>query len=212
MKIKILDAGKRYRQEWILRSINLELESGQAYAITGPNGSGKSTLLKMLSGHLSLSRGTIQYEQGGKLLPVEQVYAHLALAAPYVELIEEFTLWEALTFHGRFRAFRQGLQVFDLVDLLAFPKAAHKPIRHFSSGMKQRLKLALALCSEADFILLDEPSTNLDRQGMEWYQRLLAQFAGQRLLVIASNVEEDYQYCTEHIDILQYKNRQKPAP
>ncbi len=212
MKIKILDVGKRYRQEWILRGINLELESGQAHAIIGPNGSGKSTLLKMLSGHLSPSKGTIQYEHVGKPVPAEQVYAHLALAAPYMELIEEFTLKEALTFHRRFRAFQQGLQVSDLMDLLAFPKAAHKPIRHFSSGMKQRLKLALALCGEADFILLDEPSTNLDRQGMDWYQRLLAQFVGQRLLLIASNVEEDYQCCTHHIDILQYKNRQKPVP
>lgn len=212
MKIKILDAGKRYRQEWILRGVNLQLESGQAYAITGPNGSGKSTLLKMLSGHLSPSKGAVQYEQGGKPVPVEQVYTRIALAAPYVELIEEFTLREALTFHGQFRAFQQGLQVSDLINLLAFPKATHKPIRYFSSGMKQRLKLALALCSEADFILLDEPSTNLDRQGMDWYQHLLEQFAGQRLLVIASNVEEDYQCCTQRVDILQYKNRQKLAP
>lgn len=207
MRIKLEDVGKRYRREWILRGLDLQLKAGGRYAVTGPNGSGKSTFLKMLSGHLTPTRGTIQFTHAEQVLPVAEVYQHLAFAAPYIDLIEEFTLLEAIQFHQRFRPLLSGLTVADMIERMGLTKARNRPLAQFSSGMKQRLKLALACCTQADYLLLDEPTTNLDAQGIAWYHDLLATYLGDRLLVIASNVADDYRMCEGEIDILAYKKR-----
>ena len=205
MKIELEGIGKRYRNEWVLRAVNLQFNPGDRYAISGPNGSGKSTLLKILSGHLSPSKGKIQhFHQGGQLDP-NTVYQHLSYAAPYIELIEDMTLKEAIKFHQQFKTFRQGLHTKDILQLLAFKKSTNKPIKFFSSGMKQRLKLVLAICSESSFLLLDEPSTNLDQQGMDWYQGLIRDFISDQLVIVASNIPADYQFCDKELSILQFK-------
>ena len=205
MKIELQKVGKRYKSEWIIKKVDLVFEQGHQYAITGPNGSGKSTLLKILSGHLTPSKGKIFFEQEGKSVAVDQVYQHLAYAAPYIEMIEELTLWEALQFHIRFKSFQKGLTPDKLYQRLNFRKAKNKPIRAFSSGMKQRLKLLLAICSDSSLLLLDEPTTNLDTEGVEWYRSLIDEFAQDRLLIIASNVDVDFDFCDTKVDILAYK-------
>lgn len=205
MKIELTDIAKRYRYEWVLRGVNLELKTGINYAITGPNGAGKSTLLKILSGHLTPSKGKINFYNNTKLLLSEQIYQHLSYAAPYIDLIEEFTLTEALHFHYNFKPFIKNQVPKDIINLLGFKKAQDKPIRYFSSGMKQRLKLALAICSDTNLLLLDEPTATLDRQGVEWYQNLIREFAGNRLVIVASNVEEDFFFCEERVSILDFK-------
>lgn len=208
MRIELSEVSKRYRREWILRQITLLLEPGGRYAVTGPNGSGKSTFLKILSGHLTPSKGKINFSIGGEKLAIADVYQHLAFAAPYIELIEEFTLLEAIRFHNRFRPLLPGLSIEKLIERLGLQRAANRPVMQFSSGMKQRLKLALACCTRADYILLDEPTTNLDEQGIAWYHALLEEYIQDRLLIIASNVADDYRICTDTIDILAYKKRQ----
>ncbi len=208
MRIETRGLAKRYRREWIVRNVDLSLQAGEAYAVTGPNGTGKSTLLKLLSGHLTPSKGSIRFSENEVELPVGEVYGRLSLAAPYMELIEELTLREALDFHQLFQPFSGSMQTGDILDLLAFSRAERKQIRHFSSGMKQRLKLVLALCSDTSVVLLDEPTTNLDRQGVAWYLGLVGQFASGRLIVVASNVEEDFSFCSHHIDILRFKSPQ----
>jgi len=206
MTISLENVSKRYRFEWILKKIDYQFSQGNAYAITGPNGSGKSTFLKILSGHLSPSKGKIQYTFQDKKLPVDAVFQKLSFAGPYIDLIEEFTLLEAIAFHQKFKPAIHSLQASDLLDILKFSKAQqHKEIRHFSSGMKQRLKLVLALTSDTPILFLDEPTTNLDRQGMDWYQGLIEQFKGDRLTIVASNIEEDFHFCNEQISILDYK-------
>ncbi|MEZ4921186.1 MAG: ABC transporter ATP-binding protein [Saprospiraceae bacterium] len=205
MHIHLTDAGKRFRLDWIFRGINTVFQPGESYAILGPNGSGKSTLLKVLSGHLSLSKGRIEFKDEKGAVPIDQVYKRVAYAAPYIELIEEFTLEEAIRFHGKLKPFLPGLKPVDIYQLLELPKARHKEIRFFSSGMKQRLKLALAVCSDVPLLLLDEPTTNLDLQAIDWYKKLIAEYAGDRLLVIASNDPSDLELCTQQLHIQEYK-------
>ncbi|MFM8362751.1 MAG: ATP-binding cassette domain-containing protein [Haliscomenobacter sp.] len=205
MKIELKGVGKRFRQEWVLRELSGSFEQPGRYAVTGPNGSGKSTLLRLLSGHLTPSKGQVSFFENEQKLNPEQVYAHISYAAPYIELIEEFTLAEALDFHRKFRPFLPGLGTKELIARLGFQKSAAKEIRHFSSGMKQRLKLLLAICSASSVLLLDEPGTNLDRQGMDWYHGLIADFAGDRLLIVASNVPEDYAFCKAYLDVREWK-------
>ena len=205
MTIRLENAAKRYRLEWVFRKVNYTFEAGGRYALLGPNGSGKSTLLKILSGFLSPSRGKVLHLEGDRPIPREDLYRTVSLAAPYVELIEELTLWEAIRFHQRFKPFQEGWSATDVLHLLPFSKQKNKQIKFFSSGMKQRLKLALALCSDASLILLDEPGTNLDAQGQEWYLQLVDQLAADRLLIVASNVKADLSFCDQELNILDYK-------
>jgi ABC-type multidrug transport system ATPase subunit len=205
MIIRLQNTGKRYRLEWIFRGIDYDLEGPGRYAVLGPNGSGKSTLLKVLSGHLSPSKGRISFEQDGKLLEPDVVYRSVSYAAPYIELIEEFTLEEALKVHAGLKPMLPGMTPARLYEILALPKARSKEIRFFSSGMKQRVKLALAICCNTPILLLDEPATNLDVQGVEWYKNLIGEYAADRLVVIASNDPHDADFCPVHLNILEFK-------
>jgi len=205
MEIELREVAKRYRFEWIFREINYHFQSQHRYAILGNNGTGKSTFLKILSGHLTPSKGKISFIRGNKILEIEEVYRHVAYAAPYIDLIEEFTLKEAIEFHQKFKPFQAGIHTEKLIGLLGFQKSVDKEIKFFSSGMKQRLKLALAIVSQTDILLLDEPTTNLDQQGMDWYQQLLDDYSDDRLLIIASNVEADYQRCDHFLNIMDFK-------
>jgi ABC-type multidrug transport system ATPase subunit len=215
LQIELDNIGKRFRYEWIFKGVSQTFEQGSSYAILGPNGSGKSTLMKVLSGHLSPSDGSISflYENKKKLM-VEDVYKHISYAAPYIDLVEEMTLEELITYYFKFKTLRKGLINKDLVDILGFQKSKNKQIRFFSSGMKQRLKLVLAICADTPILLLDEPTTNLDAQGVSWYQQLISEnnkntepaFRGvERLVVIASNIEHDYTFCKNKLNILDYK-------
>ena len=205
MKIELQGVGKRYKLEWILRGIDLSVPPQSQVAITGPNGSGKSTLMKILSGYLSPSKGSIKFTDQEQPVAVSDLYHHLAYAAPYIDLIEELTLLEAIRFHQQFKPLLPGMETDSIYQLLGFKKAKRKQIRHFSSGMKQRLKLALALCSDTALLLLDEPTTNLDTEGIQWYRSLIDRFAQNRTLVIASNVDVDFDFCEQRVDVLAYK-------
>lgn len=205
MNIILQNLGKRYRLEWVFRGITHQFNMGGRYAILGSNGSGKSTLMKVLSGHLSPSKGTVSFESNGRAIAIDQVYKQVSYAAPYIDLIEEFTLEEAIAFHSRIKPLLPGLTTTRIFDLLSLSRAKQKEIRHFSSGMKQRLKLALAVCSHTDVLLLDEPSTNLDQQGIDWYKMLVSEYAANRLTIIASNDPHDVTFCKEHLNVLDYK-------
>ncbi|MDP9047352.1 MAG: ATP-binding cassette domain-containing protein, partial [Bacteroidota bacterium] len=162
MHITLENIGRRFNRDWIFRGIDYTFTSGKIYAILGPNGSGKSTLLQVLNGSLSPSAGTISYLYDDKKIVIEEVYQYLSLAAPYLELIEEFTLTEMIDFHFKFKNYKAGIDKDKLVALLAMPESRNKMIKYFSSGMKQRLKLGLAFCSDTPMLMLDEPTSNLD--------------------------------------------------
>lgn len=205
MQIQLSSISKRYRREWIFKKVTQVFETQQSYAILGPNGSGKSTLLRILSGHLTPTKGTINFDYSGQKIDTDSVYQYISYAGPYIDLIEELTLAEAIAFHQRFKTFQKQLHIESLIQLLGFEKSTNKQIRNFSSGMKQRLKLALSICSDTPVLLLDEPTTNLDKQGMAWYLDLVRQYTDERLVIVASNVDVDYGFCQEHLNILDYK-------
>lgn len=205
MNILLENIGRRFNREWIFKNINYTFEQGQSYAVLGPNGSGKSTLLQVVCGSLTPSLGTINYYLENTEIEVERVFEQISFAAPYMELIEEFTLEEMIRFHFKFKSYGNGLNQKDIIDLLQLPNASQKVLKKFSSGMKQRVKLALAFCSNAPVLLLDEPASNLDAQGVEWYLSLIQQFSANRLLIIASNQEYEYQFCKHQLNLQDYK-------
>jgi len=205
LKIELENIGRRFNRDWIFKQINYQFIQGESYAILGPNGSGKSTFLQVLAGSLTPSSGKLNYSLINKAIEVEAIFKHLSLAAPYLELIEEFTLQELITYHFRFkRAFKEW-NTERLIQLLGLEKSADKEIRYFSSGMKQRTKLVLACCADTPLLFLDEPTSNLDAQGIEWYHQLIKDFSKDRLLVICSNQPHEYSFCTNQLRINDYK-------
>ena len=205
MTISLSDAGKRYNRDWIFRHLTYQFEAGKSYAITGPNGSGKSTLLQVLSGNTMTNEGKIEWQLNGKLLADEKVYNHVSICAPYLELIEEMTLNEFLQFHSSFKPFLSGISMADIVDITGLGKAVNKQIRYYSSGMKQRVKLAQCIFSDTSLVLLDEPCTNLDAAGIELYHRLITTYCNNRMVVVSSNDEVEFSFCQAIINISDYK-------
>ena len=207
MQIQLEQLGKRYQYEWIFKNLDYTFVSGESYAILGHNGSGKSTLMQVLSAYLSASKGKIHFSQNGLAIPVGEVYQWVSYTAPYIDLIDEFTLLELLEFHQKFKPFQNQLDSSGLLAILQLSKQNYnKPLKFFSSGMKQRVKLVLAICAQTPVLLLDEPTITLDRQGVAWYQGLLQKYAlGKRLFIVASNVKEDYQFCSQYLRITDYK-------
>jgi ABC-type multidrug transport system ATPase subunit len=207
MKITLQNIGRRFNREWIFRGIDYTFNDNGSYAILGPNGSGKSTLLQVLNGSLSPSLGKLNYFFEDKPVEITDVYTYLSLAAPYLELIEEFTLTEVIDFHFKFKLYKAGIDKTAVITLLGMESSKNKMIRYFSSGMKQRLKLALAFCSDTPMLMLDEPTSNLDTQGVDWYLSLVQQFAKNRLTIVCSNQEHEYSFCENRLSIEDYKGK-----
>ncbi|SKB72543.1 ABC transporter ATP-binding protein [Daejeonella lutea] len=205
MKIILENIGRRFNREWIFRNVNYTFENDRSYAILGANGSGKSTLLQVISGSLTSSEGTLCYRQNDITIDIENIFPELSLAAPYLDLIEEFSLSEHIDFHFQFKKYRDGYDKKALISLLNLQQSEHKSLKYFSSGMKQRVKLALAFCSDTRVLLLDEPTSNLDLQGVEWYLSLIRQFSKDRLVIVCSNQEHEYAFCEDKIVVTDYK-------
>jgi ABC-type multidrug transport system ATPase subunit len=205
MRIRLSDAGKRFNQDWIFRHIDIDIAPGTATAITGPNGSGKSTLLQVLGNLMGLTTGKIIYEKDGSVIDKDDVYRQIAFCAPYFELIEEMTLVEFLSFHQKFKPFYKGASVQDVIAVIGLEAAGSKQIRYFSSGMKQRVRLAQCILSDADLLLLDEPCSNLDAAGIELYQKMINDHGNGRTILVSSNDPQEYSFCKERVSILDYK-------
>lgn len=205
MKIVLSDAGKRFNRDWIFRHFTYTFETGQSYAITGANGSGKSTLLQALGGSMMLSEGAVQYSILNALYSTDDIYKHVSICAPYLEVVEEMTLKEFLDFHHGFKPFLKGITTETIITLLGLEKAAGKQIRNYSSGMKQRVKLAQCIFSDSAIVLLDEPCTNLDTDGIELYHRLITDHCKNRLVIVSSNDEVEYRFCNQRISMTDYK-------
>jgi len=205
MNIELSKAGKRFNREWIFRKADFVFTPANSYAITGPNGSGKSTLLQSIGAMLQLSEGAIHYWEGDKQIPIEKAYQYISFCAPYIEVIEEMTLLEFLQFHIQFKPFIADITITEVIEIIDLQKATDKQIRNFSSGMKQRLRLAQAIFSNTAVLLLDEPCTNLDENGIELYHTLINNYCKGRLVIVSSNDEVEYRFCEQRIDIQRYK-------
>ncbi len=200
MIITLDKIGKRYRHDWIFRNIDIEFKTGEPCVIQGSNGSGKSTLLQIVSGFVVPTEGTITYTEAGKQIPVEQIFRHFSIASPYLDLIEDFTLAEIIDFNFSFKKMVDGVTPSQLVELIDLIKAKDKQLRYYSSGMKQRVKLALALFADTPILLLDEPTSNLDKKGMDWYRGLVKGHIANRLVIICSNNQpQEFDFCEREL-------------
>lgn len=208
MELKLDQVSKRYQYEWIFKNITLHIPALSHWAITGSNGSGKSTLLKCLSGINPVTHGSISYFSEGKEIDGNEIFRSLVISAPYMELPEEFTLRELLQFHFKFKRPADNISLDAMMDIMYLKAHENKPISQFSSGMKQRLKLGLCFFSASKLVFLDEPTSNLDEQGIGWYLQLVKEFSKNKTLFICSNDPKEYTFCHHVIKMEDFKNKQ----
>jgi len=205
--IRVTGLSKRFNREWIFRGFDFSFDAGRIYAITGPNGSGKSTMLQVLWGQVPPTAGKLDYyTDASTRIDPEGLHHHLAIAAPYMDLIDEFTLQEQIQFHFSLRRMRDGLKPEELPERMYLQDARDKFIGNFSSSMRQRLKLALAFYTQADVLFLDEPGTNLDHRAFDWYLEQLHGLPTHMMVLIASNEPAEYPENASKIDILSLKS------
>ncbi len=206
MEVTLAGISKSFGREVIFRDVTRTLESGSRTAILGPNGSGKSTLIQLIAGALVPTSGSVTHRLNGKTVADDEVYRHVSIAAPYLGLYEELTLRQAIDFHLRFKPLRASITANDVARIAYLDMALDKPVQHFSSGMKQRLKLALAILSETPLLLLDEPASNLDAEAVSWFRELLRAHMDGRTLVVASNRQAaEHDLCSSAIEMARLK-------
>jgi ABC-type multidrug transport system ATPase subunit len=201
MEIVATDLGKKFGREWIFKNFDFTFNTGEPVAITGPNGSGKSTLIQVIAGMIQQNIGMVTYFNESHKLESNDIYKHLSFSAPYLELIEEFTLIEFLHFHVKFKPLSDDFNIDSFIERLFLENSRNKQIKFFSSGMKQRLKLGLSLFGRSSIVLLDEPTSNMDHQGIEWYKKNIKKILDSKLIIICSNQHYEYDFCNKLIDI-----------
>lgn len=205
LTLDFINAGKRFQYDWIYKNLSQQIPAGSKCVITGSNGSGKSTLLKGISGIQPLTEGSIRYTYQDKNISEGDIYKHLVISAPYLELPEEFSLLELLQFHFKFKNPISGVSFEDMMEIMYLENQQNKSISQFSSGMKQRLKIGLCVFSDVPLILFDEPTSNLDQKGVEWYLKMVEKYCEEKTVIICSNEPKEYIFCSDKIHIEDYK-------
>lgn len=192
--------GKIYHYNKIIKEFSFHFQADRCYGISGPNGSGKSTLIKLLSGFLSPSYGKISYLKNTQQIKRDLVYRHIAIAAAYAIPFTDMNLNENFSIVHKFKGTR-GMNYGQYLKTLEWKDPKEKFLSQFSSGMLQRVNVSLALVSDADVVFLDEPTSYLDEQSKIWFYNLLNHYRKNKLIIIASNDEDDFQFCEQVIRV-----------
>lgn len=208
VNIAVTHAGKKFGKDWVFRRVNVNINQGEKIVILGLNGSGKSTLLQAITSYLSLNEGTVIYELNGKKIDDDKIYHYISLASPYLELLEDFTMRELIEHTVIFKPFLKDLSTLKIIELSGLREHAEKSISAFSSGMKQRLKLTLAILADTPILFLDEPTTNLDAVVTQWYTEMINKFAMHKTIIVCSNsIKEEYEFCNTTLMMENYKDQ-----
>jgi ABC-type multidrug transport system ATPase subunit len=207
MDLSIQKLSKAFNQRIVFQELTFHIKSGSRHAITGANGSGKSTLLKIISGGLLPTSGQVQYSLDGLPVVEDIVYRYVHFVAPYNTVIEELTLPELFNLHHSLGLLKDFEKYSDWKAKLQYPFHAERQIKTYSSGMKQRVKLGLALLDDRPLILLDEPGSNLDAQGKRWFYDLMKELKSTQTLVIASNEPVEIEFCETSISVDRMENQ-----
>ena len=206
VSIYINNLGKKFVNEWIFKNLSLTIPPTHKLVILGANGSGKSTLLQSIASFLIPTQGEVIWKNQDQTLEDDTLYKHLSMASPYMELIEDFTLTETIAHQQQFKPFVNNLSIQEVIKLMQLEHAAEKYLKNYSSGMRQRVKLGLAILAHCPVLLLDEPCSNLDAGAIAWYQTMITEYAQHKTIIVCSNaVKEEYSFCNNRIEIENYK-------
>lgn len=188
--IELDSIGKKFNKRWLFKDLTFSLGQQKKLALIGTNGSGKSTLLRILAAQTTPSAGKIRYHVNGNSLPVAEAYKHISWMGPYLEVFPELNLEELFTLHFRFKS--PLLSQEKIMDLLNLSDEKNKMLRYYSSGMLQRAKVGLALFTDSQVLMLDEPTSNMDKRNADLILGLIDEYLGDRIYILASNMEREY--------------------
>jgi ABC-type multidrug transport system ATPase subunit len=206
VNIRLEKGGKRFLREWIFRNLELTIEPGSKWAILGSNGSGKSTLLQSICGFQTLTEGQLHWESNNQAISRDDYRHFFSWSAPYIELPEELFAEEIIDHQKAFKPFTSNLKTEEVLKILYLEESQGKRIRYFSSGMKQRLKLGLAILADTPLLLLDEPVSNLDEKARLWFRNLLNEYASAKTIIVCSNnIQEEFDFAKQKLVIEDYK-------
>lgn len=210
LSISLNNLGKKFNKEWIFKGLTYEILPDEKLLVLGGNGSGKSTLLQVISGFVTPNEGEVTFMIDGKKADSEKTKNYISLASPYLQLIEDFTLTEMLKHSELFKPFLKNIPVNEIIEILQFQNAKTKLIKQFSSGMKQRLKLGLAILADTPLVLLDEPVSNLDKNAIAWYKNLISTYTQNRIVIVCSNaIADEHFFCDTELNVMDYKSPAK---
>jgi heme exporter protein A len=189
---------KRYQRRVLFRGVDWTGNPGDSLAVTGANGSGKSTLLQVLAGLRAPTKGGVSWQRDG--LPVEkhEIHDYTGFCSPLVNPYEGLTGMENLRFVSRLKDPERELDMFHEFQLEGYE---NRPVRQYSSGMKQRLKLLCSMINNPTLLMLDEPGSNLDRRGKDFIYSYIDKVRNGRIIIIATNEPEEAGLCSGRIDL-----------
>ena len=206
LHIQLEGIGKKFGSEWIFRNLNLNLSPADKIVLLGGNGSGKSTLLQVISGYVLPNAGKVRFKNGEHIEENENYKDHLSIATPYLELVEDYTLTELIAHCKVYKPFLNNLTPEQIIEIAELKHAENKHIKNYSSGMKQRVKLTLAILADCPLLLLDEPASNLDKNAIAWYNQLITKYALHKTIIVCSNsVKEEFSFCTKELNVMDHK-------
>ncbi|GAB4364241.1 MAG: heme ABC exporter ATP-binding protein CcmA [Calditrichia bacterium] len=197
------DLQHQFNRRVIFRGISFKIESGQSLVLIGPNGSGKSTLIRIICRLLRPSGGSVRFFNNDKEVLQDQLYPHIGLVAPYLQLYNNLTAYENYQFFARIRGQRIDLSHFrNWMEQLGLKGREMDELRTYSSGMLQRMKYVMALIHQPEILILDEPSANLDDEGREIVGEIMRKQKQEKILILASNEPEEFQFGDKQISIV----------
>jgi ABC-type multidrug transport system ATPase subunit len=207
LSIQLNNLGKKFNKEWIFKGLTYTINAGDKVVVLGGNGSGKSTLLQVISGFITENEGEVIYKLDDKIITVDKIKNFISFASPYIHLVEDFTLTEMIDHTKIFKPFIKDLSTEQIIKLLDLEAAKDKFIKQFSSGMKQRLKLGVAILCDTPLLLLDEPVSNLDANAIAWYKNIIKEYSQNRTVIVASNaIQDEFFICDKQINVADYKH------
>ncbi len=197
---RVSNLAKTFDRKKIFSEVNFQLTRGESLAITGRNGSGKSTLIKILSNSLSPTSGEAGLQFDNTKIKSENLYQYIGVVSPYLNFYEEFSAHEMLRMTARIRS-KGGDRADEMLEKAGLYSRRHDSVRIFSSGMKQRLKFAFALLHSPAVLMLDEPTSNLDSEGIDMVVKVVNDFKADGIVMIATNSEYEKGLCGEEINL-----------
>jgi ABC-type multidrug transport system ATPase subunit len=179
--------GKRFGLKWVFRNLEGNIPAGSHIVVRGSNGSGKSTFGKLLVGATEATDGEMRWLNYGEEVEIDDIPQRIAWSAPFMEVPEDMTIVEVLDFHSTFRKSWSEGYLTELLASSGLENHSNDQISTLSSGQKQRLRLILAMGTEAGLVVLDEPCSNLDTSGIKWYGEELRALVSKTTVVVCSN-------------------------
>ncbi len=204
MSIEIIgrNLGKRFNYDVLFQNINLDFTTANTYGVKGPNGSGKSTLLKMLVGYTATTSGTLEWKNQGELLDTTEYRNYFSYSAPYIEMIEEFSIQDFIhLLLARWPDFYEAGRFEELISVFGLGEVVKLPMAKLSSGQKQKVNLLQVLACDKPIWILDEPTSFLDEESIAAYRKIV-DAQTEKLIIIASNAEQDFPSSTQFLSLV----------